>query len=84
MGSPISPVIADLFMEDFEDKVFKSYDRPPRVWERFVDDVIAVIHEEGSELLNYLSQPHPTIKVYNGRGGEWFSTLYGHLFLKTK
>ena len=25
MGSPVSPVIADIFMEDFEDRAFAAY-----------------------------------------------------------
>ena len=31
MGSPVSPIIADIFMEDLEDKTFSTYDATPCV-----------------------------------------------------
>ena len=43
MGSPISPVLADIYMENFEKKVFEGYQHPPRVWWRYVDDTFVVI-----------------------------------------
>ena len=62
MGSPVSPVIADIFMEDFEDKAFADHSAP-RLWRRFVDDVIAVIlKENGGALLRHLNDQHPRIK----------------------
>lgn len=33
MGSPVSPVITDIFMEDLEDNAFASYQGTPRVAE---------------------------------------------------
>ena len=64
MGSPVSPVIADIFMEDLEDKIFEMKISPdfglPRLWSRFVDDVIAVIRKiDGQALLNHLNRQHP-------------------------
>ena len=41
MGSLVSPVIADIFMENLEDIALKTGGVEPRVWRRFVDDVIA-------------------------------------------
>ena len=49
MGSPISPIIADIFMEDLEDKTFVTYDATPRIWYRFVDDVISVVKNTTSK-----------------------------------
>ena len=48
MGSRVSPIVADIFMEDFEGRAFAAYpaaDLPP-VWKRFVDDVIAVVKKD--------------------------------------
>ena len=45
MGSPVSPVIADIFMEDLEEKAFATYEEL-RLWRRFVDDVIAIVTKE--------------------------------------
>ena len=39
MGSPLSPIVANLFMEDFEEKTINSLPQKPRWWLRFVDDV---------------------------------------------
>ena len=45
MGSPVSPVIADLFMEDFEMKAFNKYSKTPRLRERFVDDILGIVEK---------------------------------------
>ena len=38
VGSPVSPIVADLYMECFERKALSSAINPPRAWFRFVDD----------------------------------------------
>jgi hypothetical protein len=38
MGSPLSPIVANLFMENFEKKSLDSYPLKPLRWKRFVDD----------------------------------------------
>ena len=53
MGAPLSPVIADLFMKDLEEKIFATCPKHcerPRIWKRFVDDVVSVIHKEHQHL----------------------------------
>ena len=42
MGSPISPPLADIFMEDFLEKVFKSLRLKPDLFLKYVDDCICV------------------------------------------
>ena len=59
MGSAVSPVIADIFMENLEDITFQTGDVEPRVWRRFVDGVIAVHDEYGETLLEHLNKQHP-------------------------
>ena len=45
-------MIADIFMEDLEEKAFATY-KEPRLWRRFVDDVIAIVTKEtGKKLYN--------------------------------
>ena len=43
MGSSISPIVAKLYMEDFENKAIRSTECPSRVWKRYVDDTFVVI-----------------------------------------
>lgn len=38
MGSPLSPIMANLYMEYFEKKALESYPLKPAWWKRFVDD----------------------------------------------
>ena len=35
MGSPISPIVANLFMEDFEVKAINNAKNPPKMWKRY-------------------------------------------------
>jgi hypothetical protein len=38
MGSPLSPIVANLFMENFEKKSLDSFPLKPLRWKRFIDD----------------------------------------------
>lgn len=54
MGSPLSPPIANLFMEEFEVALMKSDVLKPKVWLRYVDDVFFVWSHGLGELYNFL------------------------------
>ena len=43
MGSPISPIVANLYMENFEVRAINTSPHPPLMWKRFVDDTFVVI-----------------------------------------
>ena len=56
MGSPISPIVANLPMESFEMRALQSSPNPPSVWKRFVDDTFVIMkkaHKE--EFLTHLN-----------------------------
>ena len=56
MGSPISPIVANLYMEDLETKAIQSAQNPPSLWRRFVDDTLTIMKSSQVEsFLNHLN-----------------------------
>ena len=58
IGSPLSSLIANFFMEDFEKKVLEQVTYKPVYWSRYVDDTFIIWPYSGvklTEFLNYLS-----------------------------
>lgn len=43
MGSPVSPVVANLFLNRLETSALQTFAHPPRIWLRYVDDTFAII-----------------------------------------
>ena len=61
MDSPISPLIANIFMEEFEVQALSSF--PPSLWLRFVDDTFVINKAEHSqELLQHINNQDPHIQ----------------------
>ncbi|XP_062704621.1 uncharacterized protein LOC134286935 [Aedes albopictus] len=62
MGSKLSPLLANVFMSDFEVELQKEK-LFPRVWRRYVDDIFAVVKERYlSQVLDLLNAQHESIK----------------------
>ena len=64
MGSPISPLIANIFMEEFEVQALQSSPNPPSMWLRFVDDTFVINRTEHSQqLLQHINNQDPHIQL---------------------
>ena len=42
MGYPISPIVANLFIEEFEIKAINTATNPPRIWLKYVNDTFVI------------------------------------------
>ena len=58
----ISPIVVNLFMEDFETKDFSTAEHPPRIWKRYVDYTFVVIQSSKKEkFLEHMNNMNPHI-----------------------
>ena len=64
MGSPISPIVANIYMEGFETKAISSSPHPPYLWKIFVDDTFITIikSSEKERFLEHLNSIDPNIQ----------------------
>jgi len=54
MGSPLSPIVADLVMQDLEENILNSLNSRPPLYYRYVDDIILSAPE--NEIHNILEK----------------------------
>ena len=65
MGSPLAPVLANLFMGHYEKECLSNYDGVlPSYYTRYVDDIFSVFnsHDEAKRFFSYLNSRHPNVK----------------------
>ena len=71
MVSPISPIVANLFMEDLEIKALSTAPTPPTLWKRFVDDTFIIIQRRYKEsFLQHLNSIDDNIHFTCEEGDE--------------
>ena len=62
MGSPVSPIVANLYMEYFEQKAFSTAPTP-QFWHRYMDDTFVIqkeIHKQ--DFLQHIDSVDPAIQ----------------------
>ena len=63
MGSPISPIVANLFVEELEVQAIQTSSTLPALWKRSVDDTFTIIKKEDrNSILEHLNSIHQNIK----------------------
>ena len=66
MGSPLSPVMANLFMEEFEKKALAAATLKHGFWFRYVDDTLSSWShglDNLQKFLDHITSLHPSIKI---------------------
>ena len=63
MGSPLSPIVANIFMESFEQQTLDTAPHPPSLWKRYVDDTFVIQEEQHQEeFLQHINSIDPNIR----------------------
>ncbi len=53
MGSPLSPILANIYMERLEEEAIKNFPLKPSLWCRYVDDVFALWPHDNESIQDF-------------------------------
>ena len=63
MGSPLSPIVANIFIEKFEEEALATAPHPPSLWKRYVDDTFVIQEEKyKNEFFQHINSLEDNIK----------------------
>ena len=63
MGSPVSPIVTNLYMEYIEQMALSTAPQPPRFWHRYVDDTFVINKEiNKQDFLQHINNVDPAIQ----------------------
>jgi len=76
MGSPLSPIIADIVMQELENTVLSTVSFPIPIFYRFVDDIVMAVPEKETKfILEAFNKFHPRLQFTLERGGSRINFL---------
>ena len=82
MGSPVSPIVANIFIEAFEARALATALHPPKLWRRYVDDTCVIqdqSHKE--EFLQHINSVDNAIQFTTEEAKEDGSIpFFGHSY----
>ena len=82
MGSPLSPIIANMVMEDLEQRALTIFPNPPSIWVRYVDAVYTIMETEHIEsfhqYLNTINSSIQFTKEIEASGSLAFLEVFLH------
>ena len=80
MGSPISPMVANLYMEHVESRALETTPTRPAMWYRYVDDTMTKIHDcVVSSLSDHLNSINPHIQFTSEEEKKRENSISWHL-----
>ena len=65
MGSPLAPILANIFMRNFEEKAFNNFTGThPKFYRRYVDDSFLLFQDksEVQPIFQYLNSCHENVR----------------------
>ncbi|KAJ4426761.1 hypothetical protein ANN_26560, partial [Periplaneta americana] len=81
VGSPLSPAIANLYMEDFEHRALENVPLKPAHFYRYVDDTLVFWPHGEAKLQEFQEQYPPEHPVHERSRKRWLSPLLRHSHL---
>ena len=83
MGSPLSLVLANLFVEEFEEKAITEAPHTLTFWGRYINDTGVVIKKEHEdELFQHIIQQHTNIKFTSKQEDDENSRITTDIYKK--
>ena len=70
MGSPVSPVVANLCMEIIEESAITASATPPKVWKRYVDDGLVIIKKHSVSAFHVSIHPKFSFTIETENNGQ--------------
>jgi len=62
MGSLLSPIVADLVMQDLKENILNSLNIRPPLYYRYVDDILSALEEEIHNIFKKFNSYHHRLK----------------------